>query len=210
MLTEDKMEYVTGKTIKTLREKNHMTQKQLADMICVSDKTVSKWETDRGMPDVSLLESLAKAFNISIAELLSGDVILNKNKCANIKRSKFYVCPVCANVIHAMGEGAFSCCGIRLLPLEAETISDPEDDHCLKIDEIENELFVTMKNNHPMNKNHYISFIACIGDAGIQIEKLYPEQTVEARFKKSPGRKFYAFCNRHGLFEIPLYIETSI
>ncbi|MBQ0039062.1 MAG: helix-turn-helix domain-containing protein [Treponema sp.] len=196
------MEYVTGKTIKTLREKNNLTQKQLADMICISDKAVSKWETDRGMPDVSLLEGLARALNVSIAELLSGDVALNKNKSANIKRSKFYVCPICSNVIHAMGEGAFSCCGIRLLPLEPEAITDSDDDHCLKIEEIENELFVTMRNDHPMEKKHYISFIACIGDAGVQIEKLYPEQTVEARFRKSPGRKLYAFCNKHGLFEM--------
>lgn len=202
MLMGDKMEYVTGKTIKTLREKNHLTQKQLADMICVSDKAVSKWETDRGMPDVSLLEGLARALNVSIAELLSGDVALNKNKSANIKRSKFYVCPICSNVIHAMGEGAFSCCGIRLLPLEPEAITDSDDDHCLKIEEIENELFVTMRNDHPMEKKHYISFIACIGDTGVQIEKLYPEQTVEARFRKSPGRKLYAFCNKHGLFEM--------
>lgn len=198
------MEYVTGKTIKTLREKNHLTQKQLADMICISDKAVSKWETDRGMPDVSLLEGLARALNVSIAELLSGDVALNKNKSANIKRSKFYVCPICSNVIHAMGEGAFSCCGIRLLPLEPEAITDSDDDHCLKIEEIENELFVTMRNDHPMEKKHYISFIACIGDAGVQFEKLYPEQTVEARFRKSPGRKLYAFCNKHGLFEMQI------
>lgn len=198
------MEYVTGKTIKTLREKNNLTQKQLADMICISDKAVSKWETDRGMPDVSLLEGLARALNVSIAELLSGDVALNKNKSANIKRSKFYVCPICSNVIHAMGEGAFSCCGIRLLPLEPEAITDSDDDHCLKIEEIENELFVTMRNDHPMEKKHYISFIACIGDTGVQIEKLYPEQTVEARFRKSPGRKLYAFCNKHGLFEMQI------
>ena len=47
------MNYVTGETIKNLREKKRITQKELADMINVSDKTVSKWETKKGLPAVS-------------------------------------------------------------------------------------------------------------------------------------------------------------
>ncbi len=47
--------YVTGTVIKQLREKQNLTQAMLADMICVSDKTVSKWETGKGLPDISLL-----------------------------------------------------------------------------------------------------------------------------------------------------------
>ena len=44
-------EYVTGAIIKELREKNHLTQAELAEKINVSDKTVSKWETGKGYPD---------------------------------------------------------------------------------------------------------------------------------------------------------------
>ena len=106
--------YVTGNTIKALREKKKYTQKQLADRLAVSDKTVSKWETQKGLPDISLLEPLAKELGVSVAELLSGECITNRNRAGNMLRTKFYVCPVCGNVIHATGEGAFSCCGIGL------------------------------------------------------------------------------------------------
>ena len=63
--------YVTGAVIKTLREKKKMTQSQLAQQLCVSDKTISKWETGKGFPDISLLEPLAKALQLSVPELLS-------------------------------------------------------------------------------------------------------------------------------------------
>ena len=53
--------YVTGAAIKALREKYRMTQAELAEKIRVSDKAVSKWETGRGFPDVSLLEALGEA-----------------------------------------------------------------------------------------------------------------------------------------------------
>ena len=90
--------------IKELREKNRMTQLQLAGKLGVSDKSVSKWETSRGLPDITLLEPIAEAFSISVTELISGNTIHNANISANMPRSKFYVCPVCGNVIHSMGE----------------------------------------------------------------------------------------------------------
>ena len=87
-------QYVTGAVIKELREKYHLTQVELAEKLNVSDKTVSKWETAKGYPDVSLLESIAKVFKISVTELISGNAINNVNVSANMMRSKFYVCPV--------------------------------------------------------------------------------------------------------------------
>ena len=112
--------YVTGAAIRALREKQGMTQAELAEKLCVSDKAVSKWETGRGFPDVSLLEPLGKALRISIPELLCGQAIVNGNRSANMLKSRFYVCPVCGNVIFARGETMISCCGIRLPALEAE------------------------------------------------------------------------------------------
>ncbi|MDD4321256.1 MAG: helix-turn-helix transcriptional regulator, partial [Acidaminococcaceae bacterium] len=106
--------YVTGNMIRSLREKKGYTQKQLAELLNVSDKTVSKWETQKGLPDISLLEPISKTLSISIAGLLSGEWVINKNRSGNMLRTKFYVCPVCGNVIQALGEGAFSCCGITL------------------------------------------------------------------------------------------------
>ena len=93
-------QYVTGAVIRQMREKNKMTQIQFAEKIGVSDKTVSKWETAKGYPDITLLEPIAKAFNISVTELISGNTVFNENVSANMLRSKFYVCPVCGNVIH--------------------------------------------------------------------------------------------------------------
>lgn len=189
--------YVTGAVIKRLRENKKMTQEELAQKIFVTSKAVSKWETGKGFPDVGLLEALGKALDVSVIELLSGEDITNLNKACNMAKGKFYVCPVCANVIQTTGEAVISCCGITLPPLEAES---PDQEHEFKIETVEDEYFVTL--NHQMTKEHYISFIAAISDNGIQLVKLYPESNAEARFKISRVRKLYAYCNRHGLFEV--------
>ena len=190
--------YVTGAVIKRLRENKKMTQEELAQKIFVTSKAVSKWETGKGFPDVGLLESLGKALDVSVIELLSGEDITNLNKSCNMAKGKFYVCPVCGNVIQTTGEAVISCCGITLPPLEAEP-AEADDEHSLKIEKVEDEYYVTM--NHPMTKDHYISFIAAISDQGVQLVKLYPEGNAEARFKISRVRKLYAYCNRHGLFD---------
>lgn len=52
-----------------------MTQIELARKINVSDKTISKWETGKGLPDISLIETLAKALNVSVIELMSGEYV---------------------------------------------------------------------------------------------------------------------------------------
>ncbi|MFR9236760.1 MAG: helix-turn-helix domain-containing protein [Eisenbergiella massiliensis] len=86
--------YITGNTIRVLREKKQITQKELAQILGVCDKTISKWETAKGYPDISLLEPLVAALDISVAELLSGDYVTNQNKMGNMLRSVFYICPM--------------------------------------------------------------------------------------------------------------------
>lgn len=189
--------YVTGPAIKALREKKNYTQKQLADRLMVSDKTVSKWETGRGLPDLSLLEGLAAALGVSVAELLSGEQITNRNRSANPLRGKFYVCPVCGNVIHAMGEGAFHCCGVALPPLEAE---ESDEAHQIQVETWDLQTLVSL--DHPMEKDHFISFIAQVRFDRMELVKLYPEQPPEARLSFWPGGEIYAYCNRHGLFRV--------
>ena len=191
--------YVTGAVIKTLREKMKMTQEELAQKIFVTSKAVSKWETGKGFPDIGLLESLGKALGVSVIELLSGESITNQNKACNMARGKFYACPVCGNIIHTTGEAVISCCGITLPALEAETGGE-DDCHTPHIEIIEDEYFVTI--NHPMTKEHYISFIAAISDQGIQLIKLYSEGPAQARLKIAGVRKIFAYCNLHGLFEV--------
>ena len=82
--------YVTGNTIKALREQKKLTQKELADMILISDKTVSKWENGRGYPDIGILEPLAKALQVNIVELITGEVIKNENQSSNMKKIKIF------------------------------------------------------------------------------------------------------------------------
>ena len=189
--------YVTGATIKALREKQRMTQAELAEKLCVSDKAVSKWENGRGFPDVSLLEPLGKALHISVAELLCGQTIINANRASNMLKSCFYVCPVCGNVLLARGNALISCCGIQLPPLEAE----PADaDHAIRTEAVEDEYYVSV--DHPMRKDHFISFLAAVSDRDVRFAKLYPEGNAEARIKRNGVRYIYAYCNRHGLFRV--------
>lgn len=186
--------YITGKIIKELRERQNLTQAQLADKIGVSDKTVSKWETAKGLPDISLIEPLSKALKVSVIELMNGEYISNKNKSGNMLKSKFSVCPVCANVIHSTGESVNSCCGIVLPILEAE----PENEsHIINCEKIENEIFISL--NHPMTKDHYISFIAYVTSDRCEMQKLYPEQNAEVRFFYRGMGQIYAYCNKDGL-----------
>lgn len=188
--------YVTGAVIRKIRENKKLTQEELAEKIHVSSKAVSKWETGQGFPDISLLEPLAKALDISVIELLSGEDIRNCNKASNMVRGKYYVCPVCGNVIQTIGEAVVSCCGITLPPIESE---DADSDHCIHIEIVEDEYFVTV--DHPMDKDHYISFLVAVSDQGTNFVKLYPEGNAEARFKINRVSRFYAYCNRHGLFQ---------
>jgi len=186
--------YVTASTIKMLREKKKMTQEKLASVLSVSPKTVSKWETGRGLPDITLLEPLAAVLDISVAELITGDCVENSNRAANMLKTKFYVCPVCGNIIHSTGNAVISCCGITLPPLEAEN----DDDGILNMEKIEDEYFVTA--DHEMTKSHYISFMAYVTSQKAEIVKLYPEGNAETRFFIRGTGYLYFYCNHHGLF----------
>lgn len=188
--------YITGTTIKNLRESKGLTQLQLADKIGVSSKTVSKWETAKGLPDISLVEPLSQALGVSIMELMSGEMITNKNISSNILFSKFYVCPICGNVIHTTGETVISCCGITLPPLEAE---ETDDSHTIAIENVEDEKFITI--NHPMSKKHYISFVAYVTSDKIHFVKLYPEGNAETRIQFRGKGYLYIYCNKHGLMK---------
>ena len=191
--------YVTGAVIRKLRENKKMTQEELADTLFVSSKAVSKWETGQGFPDISLIEPLAKALGISVIELLSGEDIKNNNQSSNMLKSKFYVCPVCGNVIRTIGEMLVSCCGITLPPLEPE---DCDSEHSVTAERVEDEYFVSV--SHAMEKDHYLSFLAAVSDHLVQFVKLYPEGNAEARFRIDRVKYIYAYCNRHGLFRIRL------
>ncbi len=215
--------YLTGATIRNLREKRGMTQAQLASLLSVSDKTVSKWETGAGYPDVALLEPIAGALRVSIAELLSGLAVQNGNVSANMLKSRFYMCPICGNSIHAMGEAHISCHGISLPPLIAEPAdvgdampaicvddasfaqadsATSDQRHIVRAAYIDGELFVQVE--HPMTKRHHIVFLAAVSPDCVQIVRLYPEGPAEAHFRRAGVRDLYLYCNRDGLFSVGL------
>ena len=187
--------YVTGAAIKSLREKGGMTQAELADKIGVSSKTVSKWETAKGLPDITLLRPLAQALGVCVIELMNGEPITNRNVSANLLRGRFYVCPICGNVIHALGDALVSCCGVTLPALEHE---EGDDDHAISIERVEDEHFITVQ--HPMTKEHFISFAAFVTCDRLQLVKLYPEGNAGTRMQLRGRGYLYWYCNRHGLF----------
>ena len=188
--------YITGKIIKELREGKKLTQTELANILNVSDKTISKWETGKGLPDITLIEPLSKALNVSVIELMNGEYITNQNKSSNMLKSSFSVCPICGNIIHTMGENINSCCGITLPILEADLENDK---HIINCNIVENEYFVSI--DHEMSKDHYISFIAYVTNGRCEIVKLYPEQSAEARFLRRGKGIIYAYCNKDGLIK---------
>ena len=193
-------QYVTGAVIKELREKKQLTQAELAAQLHVSDKTISKWENGKGYPDISLLEPLAAVFGISVAELLSGKTVSNVNVSSNMLRSKFYVCPVCGNIIHSMGEAVISCHGVMLTPAQPE---ESDEQHKIFVEGVEDEYFVRIE--HDMTKSHYITFLAALSQDRIQMVKLYPEGNAEARFQVRGVRRLMYYCNRDGLFSIDVH-----
>lgn len=191
--------YITGSTIRQLREQRCLTQAQLAHRINVSDKAISKWETGKGLPDITLIEPLAAALGVSVLELMSGEPITNRNRSSNVLRSKIYICPICGNVLTALGDAVVSCCGVTLPPQEAEPF---DDDHAITLERVEDETYITL--NHPMEKGHFISFLAFVTTNGMQFVKLYPEGGAEARMKLRGKGYLYACCNRHGLFQMKI------
>ena len=188
--------YVTGITIKNLREKKGLTQTELADRLGVSSKAVSKWETAKGLPDISLIESLCQALSVSVMELMTGEPVINKNVSSNILRSKFYVCPICHNIVRSVGDAVVSCHGITLPPLEAE---DTDDAHRITIQKVEDEHFITV--HHDMTKKHYISFVAYLTGDRVQFVKFYPEGNAETRLNFRGSGYLYLYCNKHGLMK---------
>lgn len=205
--------YIIGSVTRKLRENLNMTQKELAERLAVSDKTISKWETARGLPDITLIEPLARALNISVTELISGNYIVNKNRAANLARSVMYVCPICGNIIHSVGAASVSCCGIALPPLQEENtpeivsgnISESNEDstasdypHIINCRKSDGEYYVTIE--HEMSREHYISFLAYITDSHYDMVKLYPEGEAAARFPIRGHGVIYCYCNHHGLF----------
>lgn len=186
----------TGKLISKLRKEKGLTQKQLADIIGVVPKTISKWETGNGFPDVSLLAGLSDALGVSEKVVLEGEVVKNNADTGNLKRTKFYVCPHCASFVSGAGNAEVVCCG---KPVKASVVNNIDCCHNVIVSEIENDFYIEF--NHQMTKEHYINFVSYVSCDRCLVIRLYPEQNPSVRFPKMYGGKLLFYCSNHGLFE---------
>ncbi len=185
-----------GKLLCDLRKAKGMTQKQVADRLGILPKTVSKWETGHGFPDVSLVSSLADVLGVSERILLSGDLTQNKQEVGNMKKIKFYICPDCGSIMQGIGECKIICCGKHTEALKTKKMNE---EHSINISEIENDFYIEF--NHEMTKEHFISFVSYVGFDRVLTVHMYPEQDAAVRFPKMFKGKLYFHCNKHGLFE---------
>ena len=97
----------TGRLIAELRKEKGFTQKEIGERLGICAKTVSKWETGRGFPDVSLVAELSKIFQVDISKLIEGEMPKIKPEVGNVKRTKFYVCEKCGNILTSLGNSGF-------------------------------------------------------------------------------------------------------
>jgi transcriptional regulator with XRE-family HTH domain len=184
-----------GALIANLRKEKSMTQKNLADLLHISDKTVSKWERGLGCPDISLLPQLSAALNVDMEKILQGDLEAGQPVGGNMKKLKFYFCPTCGNLISSTASFAASCCGRKLHELAAQK---SDQHHLLRIEPVEDQWFVT--SDHAMTKEHYISFVALVTGDKLLLIKQYPEWGLQLRLPKKGHGKLFYHCIRHGLF----------
>ncbi|SCJ95996.1 Desulfoferrodoxin [uncultured Eubacterium sp.] len=184
-----------GSVIYQLRKEAAMTQQELADKLFISNKAISKWERGQGCPDVSLLGSLSEVFGVNIEKILAGDLSPNSADGGNMKRAKFYVCPMCGNILTATGDAEISCCGRKLEPLVSKT-ADAE--HQLHVEVIEDDYYITFE--HEMSKDHFLNFFAYLDYDRVTLVRLYPEQGGEVRFPKRGRGKLLFGCSKDGLF----------
>ena len=165
-----------GALIRRLRLEQGLTQRQLADQLNLSDKTVSKWERGQGCPDVTLLAELSQILGVELTRMLAGDLSPNETDGGNMKKARYCVCPECGGFTVSTGGAEISCCGRWLKAMEPVKAA-PEQK--LTVEAVEDEWFVT--STHPMEKDNYIPFVAYACGGRLELHRLYPEWNLEIR-----------------------------
>lgn len=122
--------------------------------------------------------------------MLQGELNANDTVGGNMKKTKYFVCPVCNNLILATGDAAIYCCSRKLEPCVMQKVDDATK---LNIENIEDDYYIT--SGHPMTKENYIAFVALSTGDRLELVRLYPEWDLQARLTR-----------RHGLL---LYYSTS-
>lgn len=188
----------TGSLIRSLRIKKGLTQKELAQMICVTDKAVCKWEKGRGCPNITLISQLSKVLEVDIQSILQGYLDKNKKIGENMNHLKFYKCPTCGNLITSIKSVELSCCGNKLSPVSAQTRSDPE--YQPVIQEFDGQY--SIKFNHPMTKSDYISQVIVVRYDQIMTVNLYAESEAIITIPQVRGIRLFVITNKSELIAV--------
>lgn len=183
-----------GRLIAQLRKEKGLTQQNIADALNISNKTVSKWECGLGCPDVALWPELSVIFGADMAQMMEGEITLNRPDGGNIDKIRFYVCPACQNVLVSTGASSIFCCGRKLEQLTPKL--DENTPH-ITVEIIDVDYFITI--DHEMIRTHYILFAAYVKSDKVFLTRLYPEQSATVRIPYISGGKLYLYCVRHGL-----------
>ena len=186
-----------GRLIASLRKEKRLTQKNIADALGIQSKTVSKWECGLGCPDLSLWPELSTILGVDMKQMMEGEITSNRPDSGNIDKVRFYVCPSCGNILVSTGSASIFCCGRKLESILTRDISDVP----VTVEEIDMDYFITF--DHPMTKDHYLSFAACVKSDRVFLNRLYPEQSPTCRFPVVTGGKLYVYCVKHGLTIYP-------
>ena len=188
----------TGSLIRSLRIKKGLTQKELAQMICVTDKAVCKWEKGRGCPNITLISQLSKFLEVDIQSILQGYLDKNKKIGENMNHLKFYKCPTCGNLVTSIKSVELSCCGNKLSPVSAQTRSDPE--YQPVIQEFDGQY--SIKFNHPMTKSDYISQVIVVRYDQIMTVNLYAESEAIITIPQVRGIRLFVITNKSELIAV--------
>ena len=186
-----------GLMIRKLRTDKHLTQAELAELLHVSNKTVSKWECGSGCPEVSMFPALSKVLDVDFAALFSGETAEKPVDSGNLCKLQFYICPNCGNLITSTSDAAISCCGKVLSPQKLQRAGEE-----IKVQLIDREYQIS--SDHEMSREHYITFLALRSSEQILLRKLYPEWNLELYMPYIPGAMLIWHCKQHGLFYQPL------
>lgn len=187
-----------GAMIARLRKERGMTQKELADALGISNKTVSKWERGWGCPDLSLWPELSALLGADMSGMMAGAMPANRPDSGNLSRGRFYVCPTCRGMLFSTGEASIFCCGRKLEPLEPSGQVAEED---IQVEHTDADPYVTLR--HPMTKDHFLAFAACVTGDRVWFHRLYPEQEAAFHLPSLARGRLYVYCTRHGLLRCP-------
>lgn len=121
------------------------------------------------------------------------------------KNTRFYICTVCGNqigMIREMGPKVM-CCGKEMELMESN-IGDGAPQKHMPVCKIEDKkVYVNIgEQTHPMDADHYIEWIAIVGENKTTRVAFKPEQEPQAVFEYIPHSTIYAYCNKHGLWKL--------